>query len=238
MVPPPLEAQRRRLAGAGLVGLRAARGRGGAAASGSGRGNRGGRLGALATPLEAYGAAVEVAPLATKAATSAAIFAVSDAVAQRGEGTAAWGLKLGRTARYSLFGACSAPLFDAYYTVQDTVVDKAGLGLGPAGDATVKIAVDQLLWTPWIYLPLFFGSMVLMEGRGAAAAAAEVRERGLGLTPTLIANWKFWIPVNVGTYGFVPPEFRILYTNVASLLWTIYLSSAREAAKEGKADGR
>ena len=67
--------------------------------------------------------------------------------------------------------------------------------------------------------------MALLEGRGLGEARAEVTKKGWGLTPTLVANWKFWVPVLCITFSVVPREMRILFNNVCALAWTAYLST-------------
>ena len=88
----------------------------------------------------------------------------------------------------------------------------------------LKVLVDQLLWTPFVYLPLFFGVMAQWEGRDALR---EAKERGWGITPVLVANWKFWFPVLTITFGLVPKDLRIPFNNVCAIVWTAYLSQVQ-----------
>ena len=198
--------------------------------------------------LGAYETLLRDAPLATKCVTSGILFALADVIAQtveasssqaeRGregegererEGEREDDIDVTRVARYSFFGfAIQAPLFDTYYTLQDRVVDGV-IGLeGTSGSPILKLAVDQLFWTPFLYLPVFFGGMALLELKGREEAMQQVRQKGWGLTTTLVANWRFWVPVNLANYVVVPPDFRILWTNCASLVWTAYLSKTRQ----------
>jgi protein Mpv17 len=84
--------------------------------------------------------------------------------------------------------------------------------------------VDQFLWTPFLFLPIFFGGMALLEGLSLKQAKEEAWEKGWGLTPTLKANWKFWFPVCAVNYSVMPIELRIVWINVCALVWNIYLS--------------
>ncbi len=84
---------------------------------------------------------------------------------------------------------------------QDGLFESTGLRLA------AKLAFDQLVWTPFCYLPVFFGAMAALEGGSWARVRREARERGWGLTDVLKANWKFWIPVLTVSYT-VPREFR------------------------------
>jgi len=179
----------------------------------------------------AYEASMLAHPLLTKAATSGVLWTVSDAAAQRltvSEGAGQPKLDLGRLLRYAFFGAAvQAPLFDAYYRLQDNFVDT--MSVSTAADVGVKLLIDQLIYTPFVYLPLFFGGMAVLESasKGEARlsrAVSEARVKGFGLTATLVANWTYWVPVNLVNYAAVPLEFRVLYNNLASLVWTVYLS--------------
>ena len=131
------------------------------------------------------------------------------------------------TAPWSVGAVANAPMFVVYYGCLDFVVD-TGLSALPTSHlmgVLTKVTIDQLLWTPFLYLPVFFGAMALLEGRGLAEARAEVKKKGWGLTPTLVANWKFWVPVLCVTFSVVPREMRILFNNVCALAWTAYLST-------------
>ena len=181
-------------------------------------------------PFVAYAKAAEAAPMLTRSATCGVLFAVSDAVAQLGAAPRGFdgdgprrGLDWARLGRYSLFGSLvNAPIFTAYYSLLDNLVDGF---VGVAGVSTVlKVLVDQLLWTPFVYLPLFFGVMAQWEGRDALR---EAKERGWGITPVLVANWKFWFPVLTITFGLVPKDLRIPFNNVCAIVWTAYLSQVQ-----------
>ena len=223
---------------AGAAGARGAGGLPGACGLPGARGGGGPARGAAAAAaaagglLAGYQACLEAAPLATKAATSGVIFGASDALnslllAQR-QGVRGGGLDLARSARFAAFGAAvQAPLFSAYFSTQDALVDGA-LGDSPAAAVLVKLALDQLVWTPFFWLPVFFGGMALLEGRGAQAALGVARDRGWGFTETCRANWAVWVPVNLLTYSVVPLELRILWVNSVSLLWTAYLSRVQQ----------
>ena len=148
-------------------------------------------------------------------------------MAQR-QGGRGGGLDLARSARFAAFGAAvQAPLFSFYFSSQDSMVDGA-LGLSPVAAVLVKLAFDQLVWTPFFWLPVFFGGMALLEGRGARAALEAARDRGWGYTAVCRANWAVWVPVNLLTYSVVPLELRILWINSVSLLWTAYLSRVQQ----------
>ena len=46
-----------------------------------------------------------------------------------------------------------------------------------------------------------------------------------GLIPLLIANWKVWTVPQFVNVNFVPQKFRVLFANMVSLVWNVYLST-------------
>ena len=227
---PAATAARGRAGGAGgASGGWGARGAAVAEGSGRGRGRRGGAPGRAVPLLGAYEAALEVAPLATQCATSCVVFGASDAMAQR---CGVRDLDLARCGRFALFGAAvQAPLFSAYFASQDAAVE--GLGIDGVQATLLKLGFDQLVWTPFGWLPLFFGGMALLEGRGASDALVEAQSKGWGFTDTCVKNWALWVPANLLTYSVVPPQMRILWVNSVSLLWTAYLSRVQRGPRPG-----
>jgi len=222
---------------------------------------------ALPPLLDVYDAALTAAPLVTKAATSAVLFALGETVQQAlRRPRSASPLDSGRIARFALVGGVvHGPLFAAFFPALDAAVDpvaaSAAAALGSAGPspgalaAALKVLIDQAAFTPFLWLPLFFGSTAALEaaagipdpldavGRGAAdggggaassgwtRAAREARDKGWGLTPTLRANWLYWVPANVINYGLIDPSYRVLYVNGAALLWTAYLSGVQRGGR-------
>jgi len=41
--------------------------------------------------------------------------------------------------------------------------------------------------------------------------------------PLIIAAWKFWIPQRVITFAFIPERFYILFGNICSFAWNVFL---------------
>jgi len=177
------------------------------------------------TPLDAYRASITANPLQTKMATSSILFAISDVLAQtvaNSAKTTPEKIDYVRVARYFVFGAIvHAPLFSAFYDMLDATFDD---------NVVPKVIVDQVVFTPFVFLPIFFGGMSLLSGEGVDGAYARVRENAWGITPTLINNWRVWVPANAVNYS-LPSDVRILFVNVVALGWTVYLSTVeREAA--------
>mmetsp|Transcript_1 Transcript_1/g.5 ORF Transcript_1/g.5 Transcript_1/m.5 type:complete len:128 (+) Transcript_1:525-908(+) len=105
------------------------------------------------------------------------------------------------------------------------------LHLDGLGAVATKLFIDQCLWTPFIFLPVFFGGMVLMEGKGVDAALGKIRQ---ALVPSLKANWKVWVPANIVNYSVVPVDLKVLFINAVSLGFTVYLSLVANRGKDSR----
>mmetsp|Transcript_785 Transcript_785/g.1646 ORF Transcript_785/g.1646 Transcript_785/m.1646 type:complete len:239 (-) Transcript_785:836-1552(-) len=183
-------------------------------------------------PIQAYDVALSSAPLITRCCTCGVLFTLSDVVAQWGRSRTK-PMDVSRLTRYGCFGFfLNAPMFVMYYALLDRVVD--GTVSPGLVNTVIKVCFDQFIWTPFFYLPIFFGVLALWEGKTLPASIEEARERGWGLTPVLISNWKFWFPVVSIAFGLVPPEYRITFNNTCMLVWNTYLSRVQN--KDGRED--
>jgi len=67
----------------------------------------------------------------------------------------------------------------------------------------------------------YFIVRTLLEGNGYDVISYKLRTKW---KPTVLSAWKFWPPVNIINYLYVPLQYRVLYVNFASFLWNGYLS--------------
>ena len=55
------------------------------------------------------------------------------------------------------------------------------------------------------------------------------------LVPTIISNWKLWIPFQLLNFRLVPQPLQVGSANVFAVLWNIYLSyTTHRAVVDGK----
>jgi hypothetical protein len=88
--------------------------------------------------------------------------------------------------------------------------------------ATAKLAANQFLMIPSVYMPLFFA----VTGSLAKLDLEENMERTKNMyIPLLKRNYLYWLPIQFFQFLIVPANFQILFISVASLLWTVILSS-------------
>ena len=156
-------------------------------------------------------------PIATKSAISGALLGAADVAAQQckqgaGEPQHDWR----RTAAMAAWGlGCNGPAGHAFYAALDRFVTRQGMRA-----TALKIAIDQLLYTP----PLtagFFLFQTLAAGGSTAAALATVRaETG----PTLLYNWGFWSLAHVITFTAIPLEHRVAWVALKNFTWSTFLS--------------
>lgn len=129
------------------------------------------------------------------------------------------GWDAGRTARLALFSGVMAPPVSSWY----------GLLAARVRSPLLRTLADQALWAPggtWAFL---FAMRAMREPRrlGDAVAAAT------SVTPTLLlVNYAVWVPVQLFNFSLVPPRYNMLFVNLISFGWTLYLSAAYGAASE------
>ncbi|CAI5717148.1 unnamed protein product [Peronospora farinosa] len=168
-------------------------------------------------------------PLLTKGVTSAILFGLGDRFAQRLETNDdksdredRYGLK--RTARMMVWGGLVfGPIGHVWYNF----LEKTIRGKGTAA-IIKKIAIDQVILAPPLALA-FFTYAGYSEGE---PLHDTVKTAVTKLRPTLAVNWTVWPLVHVGTFGFVPLQYRVLYINVANIGWSAFLSQM--ASKDGQ----
>ena len=154
-------------------------------------------------------------PIVTKAATSAALYVVGDSMAQAiagGEG----GVDLGRLARGIVWGGLFGVMAHGWYGVLEKIV----MAQGRTG-AVLRVAWDQLTWTPLVNIAFFMTGATLSTG-SPAAGLAEAQDK---LWPTLKVNWIVWPVLQAVNFTMVPVPYRVLYINIASIFWAAYLST-------------
>eukprot|EP00438_Fugacium_kawagutii_P001224 Skav223420 [mRNA] locus=scaffold350:373653:375470:+ [translate_table: standard] len=64
-----------------------------------------------------------------------------------------------------------------------------------------KVAMQQLVWNPTIYLPTFYAFNGLYRGQDFESLIAKVRNEYFNC---LLYIWKVWMPVSFGIFAFVP----------------------------------
>jgi len=132
-----------------------------------------------------------------------------------------------RTGLAALTGfAWSGPVAHCWYEVLERIVRLLGI-IPSAADAAPSVAgllcrllVDAAVFSPFT-IAGYFAVSNLLRGHGWF----EIRKKlEASWWRTVTGAWSFWPVANVINFGLVPLEFRVLYANVAALIWSGYLS--------------
>jgi hypothetical protein len=180
------------------------------------------------SPVEAwdsYNAALEADPLVVKSITASVILGAADFAGQafersrKDDDAPEVGIDYARAARFAVFGlVLQAPWNHFYYNLLDGQIPPT------AEPFTVtnfeKVAIDQFIQAP-IFTVLIFVFLGLLEGKAVDDIQSQLKN---DYKPTLLANWKLWVPATMINIGFVPPLLRVLYLNCVFFFWSIYLS--------------
>ncbi|XP_027433066.1 peroxisomal membrane protein 2 [Zalophus californianus] len=186
------------------------------------RAGAGAGLGALPQrALAQYLRLLRLYPVLTKAATSGILSALGNFLAQlivkKREKENSQKLDVIGPLRYAIYGFFfTGPLSHFFYLFMEhwipSEVPLAGVK---------RLLLDRLLFAP-AFLLLFFLAMNFLEGRDAAAVAVQIRR---SFWPALRVNWQVWTPAQFVNINYVPLQFRVLFANLVSLFWYIYLAS-------------
>ena len=178
----------------------------------------GGGFAALAT---AYSSCLSASPVLTKSVTAGCIFGLSDAAAQRIEGgkDADAPRDLTRTLTSALVGLFYfGPAL--HYWLQMITTKVPGFGVR---DTLVKTLLGQCFFGPTITCVFFAASLISTAGLASGLAQWPKKVRS-DLLVTWASGLCFWPFVDLIVYSFVPVAWIPLGYNLASFLWTIWLS--------------
>ena len=89
-----------------------------------------------------------------------------------------------------------------------------------ARGVALKVAADQLLYTPPLTAGFFVWTHALSGSSLAGACAASADKT----PPTLKVNWCYWSIVHVATFTLVPQAYRVLFVAGKNFLWAGFLS--------------
>lgn len=164
-----------------------------------------------------YNQLARARPLTTNVLTTGFLFGLGDYVAQTVEQKQQPQLDAARTGRAAVYGACLfAPAATQWYRVLARVL----VGRLPALNTMARVGLDQLVFAPFVGVPLYYGAMAAMESGDVRAVRHKIEQNWWA---TLKSNWLVWPAVQAVNFGVVPPEARLLVVNVVSIGWNTYL---------------
>lgn len=125
-----------------------------------------------------------------------------------------------RLARAVTYGALVfAPLGTRWYSILNAV-NVSRLKVVNTG---ARVAFDQLVFAPFVGIPLYFSVMTAMEGGNDVKSQIKAKLES-NWWNTLTANWIVWPAVQTVNFAFVPVHLRLLVVNSISIVWNCYLS--------------
>lgn len=199
-----------------------------------------------------YDTLTHTRPYVTKGLTSGTLLAAGDAVCQaaerhvaRRDGDLVPLCSTQRVARMFAWGLlCNGPTGHVWYQALDRAVQLTG-----ARGLVVKIAADQLIYTPPLTLLYFVWQTALSRHELSLMALSDACDRGacghavhapsalpfaltahrvarVAVWPTLQVNWTYWAAVHVVTFSFIPLQYRVAFVALKNFFWGGYLSYA------------
>ncbi|KAL7442067.1 hypothetical protein ACHAXM_011294 [Skeletonema potamos] len=192
--------------------------------------------------VEWYEGHLSSRPVLTKAITGACLWGLGDVVAQvvptmiqddDGDGDTKkkeFHYDIPRTARAVTFGfAIHAPLSHVHYNLLEWMTVKGGFtGLSIP---IFKTVMEQFVYWSWFSNSLYHGAMGAMQGKNMDEIQNRIKDV---LWDTQVAQWKFWIPVQLLNFQFVPVRHQLNVVLLTSVVWTALLSAWYPPEEEGE----
>eukprot|EP01132_Coremiostelium_polycephalum_P004146 gene4146-5187_t len=123
-------------------------------------------------------------------------------------------------------GVCfSGPVLHYWYKGLDRIVTTGSV----KGQAVKKMMVDQLAFAP-VVISCFMGIMGTIHGNTLQENKDHIKKN---LFYALKANWTLWPAAQVINFALVPPNLRVLYVSVISVIWNMFLSHLGNLKDDG-----
>ena len=194
--------------------------------SGNGGGNRGGIKATVNDGGKGgWGSAIWVAylrelnrrPVLTKMWTSGVINALGDILAQNF-------FETGERFRWKRLGVFTAlgllmvgPTLHVWYNALARFFVTPGFR-----SAVGSLMFDQFLFAP-AFCAVILSTLAMTETHQVQKIWPKLEQ---DWAPTIVMNWKIWIPAQLVNFWIIPTNLRVLFANVVALAWTTYLSYA------------
>lgn len=152
----------------------------------------------------------------TKSITAAVLNSIGDLIAQFAVEKKDK-LDVGRFIRFAGLGLIMiGPVLHYWYGLNARIAPGAG-----TVDALKRLFLDQIFFAP-PFVALNFATLKLLEGQPQEVVPKLKQD----WRNAILANWKLWPMFQFVNFRFVPPEQRVLFSSMVSLIWNTYLSFA------------
>lgn len=165
-------------------------------------------------------------PLLTNALTTGFLFGSGDYLAQALDSHP---YDPHRTLRATIYGSLVfAPLGDKWYKLVARIkCPWVSRTQSPTKlnvyDTVVRVAADQLVFAPFIGIPLYYSAMTILQTQRFDWSLIQAKLH-THWWPTLRSNWMVWPAFQFFNFGLIPVQLRLLVCNLISIGWNCHLS--------------
>ncbi|KAL7640809.1 UNVERIFIED_CONTAM: hypothetical protein RMT77_009094 [Armadillidium vulgare] len=132
-----------------------------------------------------------------------------------------------RTGRLFLVGLSQGPPHHYFYTWLDKVLPRK-----TAKTVVKKILIDQIVAAPFFAITFFVGAG-LLEGKSLRESYDEFKQK---FPAVYLFDWCIWPPTQAINFYYVPTQYRVLYVNMITIIWDIFLSYMKHYDQPKKID--
>eukprot|EP00198_Chlamydomonas_reinhardtii_P005718 XP_001695054.1 predicted protein [Chlamydomonas reinhardtii] len=190
----------------------------------------------LSRAWNAYERSLRRHPVLTQAASSALLWGLGDAMAQRIEARCSGvaqpdGRRTALTAAFG--GGIIGPSGHAWYQALDSLVLRCGLVGSSRRAMLLKVVLDNLVYSPAYVLAFFAFGCLAIDRLSPAEFKEQLRSQ---FVPTMLAEALVWPPYMALVFSRVPVPHQLLAVNVATLFDVCFLSWVRCTHDHATAD--
>ncbi|XP_037302546.1 mpv17-like protein 2 [Manduca sexta] len=120
-----------------------------------------------------------------------------------------------RAARVFIVGTLMGPMHHYYYIYLDKILPKANFKT-----VFTKILCDQAVVSPLTILCYFYG-MGILENKSLEESKDELVKK---FKYVYLGDCLYWPPVQFLNFYYLPTHYRVLYINLATMIFNIFLS--------------
>mmetsp|Transcript_30916 Transcript_30916/g.52831 ORF Transcript_30916/g.52831 Transcript_30916/m.52831 type:complete len:365 (-) Transcript_30916:155-1249(-) len=177
-----------------------------------------------------YNDILGMAPIQTKAVTSATVYTIGDIIAQRTEGTDIGELDRGRIGRSLAAGLIGhGPLSHVWYQVSEDFFETV-LRWTEWWSFVPKVVVDQILWGPF-WNNTYIVLLGVMQLQKPGQVWSDIKRTTI---PLIVSGLKLWPLAHCVTYGLVPVENRLLWVDLVEIIWVTILATQASGAGDNE----
>jgi len=167
---------------------------------------------------------LNVVPIQTKAVTAAVLAYLGNVLTQKVFEKSPK-MNHTRALKFVAYYLILVPIAHYWYKLLDVAFPKKKEKDGNAKPSLIdssvlkKLAADELLFDPFCIV-FFYTVISILERKNPS----EIKDRIVeNYWPTQKASWKLWPMVQLVNFAVIPGHLRILFINVVSFFWGIFL---------------